>query len=157
MTMKSLILCTAFLLVSCDNNQTKLPKLDTHNDETSQTIVTTEETPPNNENNFSGKQTLALLQGKWQHIDDQTNYLVFEGNHRKEIAGDMNEWDDEEFILSDKCLNESNKSTDMELAADQYITCSKSDLCWYIISVDEKNLTLSYMGRGNTLEYRRVK
>lgn len=30
-----------------------------------------------------------LLQGKWQHAEDKTNYLVFEGNHRRETAGAM--------------------------------------------------------------------
>ena len=37
-----------------------------------------------------------LLQGKWQNTDDKTNFLIFEKNHRKELAEGMEELDDEE-------------------------------------------------------------
>lgn len=97
-----------------------------------------------------------LLQGKWQHIDDTSNYLVFEGNHRKETAGGSDQWDDEPFVLSDKCANDFNKDSETEPEKDRYISCIASDLCWYIIDVDQKTLSLSYMGRGNTLTYKRV-
>ncbi|OWY20258.1 hypothetical protein C7N43_21890 [Sphingobacteriales bacterium UPWRP_1] len=97
-----------------------------------------------------------LLQGKWQHIDDKSNYLVFEGNHRKETAADSGKWDDETFVLSDKCSNASDKDNGAAPEKDRYISCEKSDLCWYIIEVDKSILSLSYMGRGNTLTYKRV-
>ena len=98
-----------------------------------------------------------LLQGKWQHIEDETNYLVFEGNHRKEIAEGMDKWDDETFVLSNKCANQSDKDNEIEPEKDKYISCIEADLCWYIMGVDEESLSLSYMGRGNTLTYKRVK
>jgi hypothetical protein len=97
-----------------------------------------------------------LLQGKWQHIDDKTNFLVFEGNHRKETAAG-GAWDDETFILSDKCANPFDKDKETQPEKDKYIFCKESDLCWYIIDVDKETLSLSYMGRGNTLTYKRVK
>ena len=59
--------------------------------------------------NQSQTATMELLQGTWQHVEDPTNYLVFDKNLRKEIAGGMSEWDAEAFILSDKCLNETDK------------------------------------------------
>lgn len=98
-----------------------------------------------------------LLQGKWQHTDDKSNYLVFEGNHRKETAGGTNQWDDEIFVLSDHCENPSDKDNGIEPEKDRYLSCPASDLCWYIIGVDSETLSLSYMGRGNTLTYNRVK
>ena len=98
----------------------------------------------------------TLLQGKWQHTEDTTNFLVFEGNNRKEIAEGMTDWQDEAFILSNTCSNPSNKDSGIELENDKYISCPASDLCWYIVSIDKENLTLSYMGRGNTLTYKRV-
>ena len=98
----------------------------------------------------------VLLQGKWQHTEDKSNYLIFEGNQRKETAGGDNQWDSETFILSDRCSNSSDKESGIEPEQDKYISCEQSDLCWYIISVDKNNLSLSYMGRGNTLNYRRV-
>ena len=38
------------------------------------------------------KSNLDLLQGKWRNTDDTTNFLVFEKNHRKEIAAGMEKW-----------------------------------------------------------------
>ncbi|HBS85116.1 MAG: hypothetical protein A2W91_01385 [Bacteroidetes bacterium GWF2_38_335] len=97
-----------------------------------------------------------LLQGKWQHTEDKTNFVVFENNLRKEIAAGMDEWDSEEFVLSDKCLNDFNKDNKTEGEKDRYITCKASDLCWYILELNETTLSLSYMGRGNTLNYKKV-
>lgn len=102
------------------------------------------------------KSTLELLQGKWQSTDDKTNFLVFENNHRKEIAKGMDKWDDEIFILSEKCVNDSDKESIAESEKDKYISCKESDLCWYIIGVNESTLLLSYVSRGNTLTYKRV-
>lgn len=105
------------------------------------------------------KTNLELLQGKWQSIDDKTNFLIFENNHRKEanIIKGKGDWDDEEFVLSDKCINDSDKDIELDKEKDKYISCLESDLCWYIVSIDKKTLSLSYMGRGNTLTYKKVK
>lgn len=103
------------------------------------------------------KTNFDLLQGKWQSTDDKTNFLIFENNQRKEIATGMNEWDVETFSLSDKCMNSSNISTQLPSEKDNYISLSKTDMCYYIIELSATNLSLSYMGRGNTLNYTRVK
>jgi hypothetical protein len=100
---------------------------------------------------------LELLQGKWQSNDDKTNFLKFENNHKLEIAEGMTEWSDETFILSDNCMNESDKDKDLKPEEDLYITSQNSDMCWYIIDLNEDILTLAYMARGNTLSYKRVK
>jgi hypothetical protein len=105
----------------------------------------------------SEKTNFELLQGKWQSTDDKTNFLVFENNHRKEIAEGMDRWDDEVFALSDKCMNESDKDKNATSEKDKYIYCIGSDLCWYILELDSNTLSLSYMGRGNTLTYVKVK
>ena len=99
----------------------------------------------------------TLLQGKWQHIDDKTNFLIFEGNKRKEMAEGMEEWDVEEIIISDQCKNNSNPGSDPNQEKGFYISALTSDLCWYISFVDEETLSLIYMGRGNTLTYKRVR
>lgn len=103
------------------------------------------------------KSTLELLQGKWQSTNDKTNFLVFENNHRKEIAKGMDKWDDEEFTLSDRCINDSDKESVEDREKDKYISCKESDLCWYIIEVNSTMLSLSYLSRGNTLTYKKVK
>ena len=98
-----------------------------------------------------------LLQGKWQSMDDKTNYLVFEKNLRKEIAGGEKTWDVEPYVLSNKCVNESDVENEIEPVKDKYISCKESDMCWYIDAVTKDFLTLIYMGRGNSLRYKRVK
>ena len=100
--------------------------------------------------------TNQLLQGKWQAVDDKKNFLVFDKNERKE-TGDGSTWDSETYVLSDKCLNESDLENGIEPEKDKYISCAESDLCWYIVLINKDFLTLSYMGRGNSLEYKRVK
>jgi hypothetical protein len=97
-----------------------------------------------------------LLQGKWQSMDDKTVIIMFEKNERKESRDGMKTWDKEVFELSNKCLNESDKDNEIILETDKYISC-QSDLCWYIDSIDSNFLTLRYMGRGNTLKYKRIK
>lgn len=92
-----------------------------------------------------------------QDVEDTSNYLVFENNLRKEIAGGMTEWDVEEFILSDKCLNQLDKDAVANTEKGNYISCIKSDMCWYLEEVNKDNLVLSYMSRGNFLTYKRVK
>ena len=98
-----------------------------------------------------------LLQGKWQSMDDKTNFLMFDKNERKESSDRMKTWDKEAFVLSNKCLNESDKENGLKLEKDKYMSCMESDLCWYIVFLNKDFLTLSYMGRGNTLKYKRVK
>lgn len=109
------------------------------------------------ESSSNPTETMELLQGTWQHVEDPTNYLVFEKNLRKEIVGGMSEWDSEVFILSDKCLNESDKGAVATTEKGYYVSCTQSDLCWFVEEVDKDNLVLSYMGRGNFLTYKRVK
>ena len=83
----------------------------------------------NNTNSPNEKfSTLQLLQGKWQSIDDKTNYLIFEKNHRKEIAEGMNQWKNEEFVLSNKCSNYSDIDNSINAQGDKYIT-TKNQIC----------------------------
>ncbi|TKK70186.1 hypothetical protein FC093_05400 [Ilyomonas limi] len=101
--------------------------------------------------------TLHLLQGRWQQVEDKSNFLVFDKNHRREIADGMDKWEDEIFVLSDHCLNESNSVSNEPKEKDKYISCKESDLCWYITSLDSNYLILTYLERGNELIYKRVK
>lgn len=110
-----------------------------------------------NQNKPTATSVQELLQGKWQSMDDKTNFIMFEKNERKESSDGMKSWDREVFELSNKCLNEIDKDNGIELEKDKYISCKESDLCWYIVSINNNFLTLSYMGRGNTLKYKRIK
>lgn|SRR5574343_378077 len=151
---KYLILFFALVLTSCNQSQTANQLQDSAKATTS---VTNTQRLENVESGSNPTETMELLQGTWQHVEDPTNYLVFEKNLRKEIAGDMTAWDEEEFVLSDKCLNKSDKEAVVGNEKGKYISCLKSDLCWFVEEVDKDNLVLSYISRGNFLTYRRVK
>lgn len=106
---------------------------------------------------FSQKQNVyQLLQGKWQSLDDKSNILWFDKDHRKEFAAGMRAWDDEMYVLSNACKNTSDKESEMPLETDKYISVAKSDMCWYIEKLTPTTLELSYVGRGNTLVYKKV-
>ena len=147
------------VLTGCNAGRNKRETLKAPNKETNQGDATTQAKSSNANPVVAKKTTFEMLQGKWQSTDDQTNFLVFENNHRKEanIIDGKGDWDDDEFVISDQCLNESNKNGGFAKEKDKYLSCLQSDQCWYIISVDTTTLSLSYMGRGNTLTYNKVK
>lgn len=98
-----------------------------------------------------------LLQGVWQSVDDNTNFLMFDGNERKETAGAIKNWSSEAFTLSDRCVNDMDEDlSPFEPSEGRYLSCEESDLCWYIYYVDYEYLTLIFTARGNSLRYKRV-
>ncbi len=100
---------------------------------------------------------LELLQGTWQSLEDEASFLVIEGDRMKNYYGGMDEeLDNEVFIISDTCMNESDSESDLPEEKDRYLSNPNLDMCWYIESVDATNLILIYTARGNTLTYRRV-
>ncbi|MFY0607098.1 MAG: hypothetical protein JXR10_10300 [Cyclobacteriaceae bacterium] len=93
----------------------------------------------------------SLLIGKWRSTDDENNFVEFTSKLRIETNTGVE--DIEEYVLSNTCANGEGAAS----KEDDYISGLKSELCWYIIAVDEEHLSLSYVGRGNTLNYSRVK
>jgi hypothetical protein len=100
--------------------------------------------------NVKVKSYKNLLIGKWQSTDDENNFVEFTKDARIETYGDSE--DTERYSISNSCKNGGG----IESNEDNYISGWMSELCWYIISVDDKNLSLSYVGRGNTLNYKRI-
>jgi hypothetical protein len=66
------------------------------------------------------------------------------------------EMEDEAFMVSDTCMNESDGSNDLPQEENRYLSNPNLDMCWYIEYVDSTSLSLIYMATGNTLTYRRV-
>lgn len=98
-----------------------------------------------------------LLQGKWQSKSDKTNVLWFDGTTGKE-TNDSKTWDAEPFVLGTTCANETDLETvTWEVKANAILSCPESDLCWEIQSITPTELTLIYLGRGNTLTYTKIK
>ncbi len=149
MNFKSISLfLTTIIIVSCNNEN----KTDKENLPQVQTSV--EMNKDSSAENFNT--TLQLLQGKWQSVDDKKSYVIFENNNRIDFKEGDESTTTEPFSLSDKCSNESNKNAEIEVEENKYITCLNSDMCWYILKLDQSELSLSYMSRGNTLTYKRV-
>lgn len=144
------LLILAVFFVGCKNNTEK------PSDEATMTEIESETALESAANEAGESHIPALLQGKWQHTDDLDNILVFDGDKRKEIADGIDEWQEEAFILSDHCQNPTDADNGIPAERDRYITCPESDMCWYIVEIDQEKLSLSYMGRGNTLNYIRV-
>ena len=80
--MKTLLsILVVVLLISCGNKSTQSKS---QKDSISTTIITRQLNLVNK--NKRKKTNFELVQGKWYSSDDKTNYLIFENNHRKEIA-----------------------------------------------------------------------
>lgn len=96
-----------------------------------------------------------LLIGKWQSLDDSKSVIEY-------TAYDELSYHDgklivkEPYCLSPKCMNSAEVDLPPSSKHD-YISLIDSDMCYNIVSLDENNLTLSFMGRGNSLKYKRVK
>ncbi len=150
----SFLTVLTILLYSC-SAQTDKPEVEKDSLLTGTTTVLSDTILPAAEMEQESPDT-KLLQGKWRSMDDSTNFLVFEGSHRKELSAGMKDWDDMEFVLSGKCINDSDKSNGIKEEKDRYISCADSDMCWYIVELSPTTLTLSYMARGNTMAYSRV-
>ena len=101
--------------------------------------------------NVKVKSYKNMLIGKWQSTDDENNFVEFTKDAKIETYGDYE--DTERYSISNSCKN----GGEIESNEDNYISGWMSELCWYIISVDDKNLSLSFVGRGNTLNYKRIK
>ncbi len=105
---------------------------------------------------FAGKSKKDRLQGKWRSDTDKEVTLSFEGKLRKEKYG-KEDWDPEEFILSERCENPTDKIRVQPKVVEGYISQIKSDMCWAIDSVTESSLVLTYVARGNSLSFKRIK
>lgn len=100
-----------------------------------------------------------LIRGRWQSTEDKLSGVEFDGVMR--IASYQGEKEPaEKYFLGDRCgsgsgLRDSKEGArpDCELG---YIWVKNEDLCWCIIEVSPHVLKLSYVGRGNTLTYRKL-
>jgi len=95
----------------------------------------------------------SSLEGVWVSTDDAKSEIEIKGNEWIELyAGEMA--DTSKFVVADTCVAAVN---DQANANGKYITVFSEDmaLCYYIIEVSGTNLNLSYVGRGNTLTYKR--
>jgi small nuclear ribonucleoprotein (snRNP)-like protein len=102
------------------------------------------------------KTNAELLIGKWQSTDNKYNVVVF--NKTQKIETNIDYEYLEGYELTSECLNKEIPLQENAKDEKKYISGLKSEMCWYIISIDDENLSISDVGgRGNTLNYKRVK
>ncbi|MDD5360542.1 MAG: hypothetical protein PHN88_00300 [Ignavibacteria bacterium] len=93
----------------------------------------------------------SVLEGTWISTEDSKSALQVKGNDWTEIY-EGEKPDTFKFGFGDSCLANQNAKTN---PSGKYITVFDVDgnRCFYIVSVSDSKLELSYVGRGNTLKY----
>lgn len=91
------------------------------------------------------------LEGTWKSLDDPRSGLAF-------AEGSKTDTYDGEAVATEKIgvFDSCDGDAPAEPATGQYLLETETGMCWFLISVAEETLELSYVGRGNTLRYRRV-
>ncbi|MEM6772322.1 MAG: hypothetical protein AAF597_17230, partial [Bacteroidota bacterium] len=92
-----------------------------------------------------------LLQGKWISTKDTNVSWTFSGDQLTEsLQGTPVRSQSGTYSLNDDCLNGDGSGAK---AAASYLNLLNPDRCFFIVSLTEKELSLSYVGRGNTLRF----
>ena len=143
----------AFSLSSCSS---KKPVSETKKDSVSQKELTKETAKETgNETGKEQDSKISALEGNWVSTDDPASELQVKGNDWIEIyKGEKPETT--KFAAGDSCLANDKAKTNPK---GKYITVFDKDesRCFYIVNVSDSKLELSYVGRGNTLTYKKKK
>ncbi len=97
----------------------------------------------------------SIIEGSWTSTDDSKYQIQIKGNewydlYEGEKPGTF------KFAFGDSCLADKNAKVN---PAGKYVTIFENDgsRCFFIVSVKENKLELSYVGRGNTLTFKKKK
>ena len=102
----------------------------------------------------SSNSKIDFLQGSWQNIDDPKSKMSFKGNLWIDTYEGMKEISKNTFEINDQCANVTQQNAPK--LKDGYISIAKLKQCYKIVKVDKEYLELSYVGRGNSLKYKRI-
>jgi len=97
----------------------------------------------------------SVVEGNWVSTDDPKSEIQVKDSDWTEIySGEKPETF--KFGVGDSCLANPNAKTNEK---GKYITVFDKDdnRCFYIVNVNDSKLELSYVGRGNTLTYKKKK
>jgi len=104
------------------------------------------------------KNMMALLQGKWQSLDDEKTHFVVEGDKQINFYG--------KDVLDTMTINFYKEypvkiaDSDPKLTAGTYLTAARRSNDFLVYSIDEitaSKLVMMYLPRGSMLRYRKVK
>ena len=135
----------SFILTSCSSKKS--------DNETKKDTTAKKELPKETLKDADTKNT--LLEGNWVSTDDPKSELQVKGNEWIETyKGEKPEAT--KFATGDSCLANDKAKTNPK---GKYITVFDKDesRCFYIVNVSDSKLELSYVGRGNTLTYKKKK
>ncbi|MFZ4590613.1 MAG: hypothetical protein ACOYN6_06420 [Ignavibacteria bacterium] len=141
----------SLMLTSCGTDSKK-PVTETKKDTVSQKEL------PKETVKETGKEPdskTSALEGNWVSTDDPKSELQVKGNEWIEIyKGEKPETT--KFATGDSCLANDKAKTNPK---GKYITVFDKDdsRCFYVVNVNDSKLELSYVGRGNTLTYKKKK
>lgn len=139
--------------MACTSESTTETATDKTTTETTMETPETTEKLPSNESEETANPYKRQLIGEWQSTEDANDWLKFTKDQCFDYYIGDADLSVNQYILDYNCDGTAPAPTDGEAPA--YIRLTDDDMCWYIIKVDEENLELSYVGRGNTLTYKR--
>ena len=141
----------SLMLTSCDTDSKK-PVTETKKD-----TVVRKELPKETvkESNKEPDSKTSALEGNWISTDDPKSELQVKGNEWIETYKGEKP-DVTKFATGDSCLANDKAKTNPK---GKYITVFDKDdsRCFYVVNVNDSKLELSYVGRGNTLTYKKKK
>lgn len=96
--------------------------------------------------------TFKKLQGSWKSLEDSLSVITFTADKRSAHHAGTN-LSSSNFLLAASCPSEEI----LPESSDKRVYIVTNDFCWSINVLNEQYLELTYMDRGNTLSYERVK
>jgi hypothetical protein len=99
------------------------------------------------------KKAEAALTGNWISTDDAKSEISINADDWIEMY-DGKQVSSSKYAMADTCLNAATDKSNVE---GKYATVfdTSGNFCYYIVELTADNLKLSYVGRGNTLSYKR--
>ena len=92
-----------------------------------------------------------LLQGGWVSASDpNVTWSFANGQLTEGLKGEQTRSQSGSYTLSDDCLNGDGNGA---VSPEGYLNLVNPDRCFFIVGLTADELTLSYVGRGNTLRF----
>jgi hypothetical protein len=97
----------------------------------------------------------TVFEGAWISTEDTKSQVQVKANNWLEMY-EGEKTDTFKFAIGDSCLANINAKAN---PSGKYITVFDPDgnRCFYVVNVNDSKLELSYVGRGNTLTYKKKK
>ncbi|MFT6748542.1 MAG: hypothetical protein ACI9XR_001922 [Flavobacterium sp.] len=90
-----------------------------------------------------------LLQGKWQSTLDAKSTIEFVKNKKIDSYKGVGETSNSNFLLSDECTIIANPKKW------NHIVLTESQFCYKIVTINAKNLEISFTVSNSTLKYKK--